>query len=581
MTARRAQGLALAGLVLAAAAVWGAFGQRLDVPTVFGDEQIYWDAGRSLAAGDGLRVREGGYGFGPLYPAVLAVVHLVAPTDLGAYQLVRLVNALLFALASVPVYLLAARLLPRRWSLGVAALAVAAPSGVYTGFVMTEGAAYACACLAFLACAVAIERPTVRRQLLAIAAIALATGVRTQLAVIAVALLGGLVVDGLLRGALRRPGRADLAAFWPLLAACGVGLLALGARAATGDALAGYDALWRSYDLVETLRWTARALGGLGLYLALVALVAAPDAARVLLREARAGARPAGALLALGATATACFLLVVGAFSSTEYGVGFLHDRYLFYVVPLWLVALGVWAHRGVPVSRVALAAGTGVALAVVLPLAGSLLNKDGGRQLDAIASALPAEIAVRLGRNDPSLAMLAAAVLAAAAAVLLVPRRARWSLLVLVGAVFVANGALVADTRVASAENGPFPVLDPEHTAWVDRAVPDGARVVLLAPPVDVAGRDALRLTEFFNGSVGRVVALLGYELTPTTAVDEAEIDADGDLVAADGSPLEGTCVVAPRDLGVVGVEVARGTTSDLVLVRTDGRVRVARKAP
>ena len=55
-------------------------GQQIEVPTVFGDELIHWDASRSLAAGDGLRVRDGGYGFGPVYPALLAPVHLLAPT---------------------------------------------------------------------------------------------------------------------------------------------------------------------------------------------------------------------------------------------------------------------------------------------------------------------------------------------------------------------------------------------------------------------------------------------------------------------------------------------------------------------
>ena len=47
----------------------------------------------------------------------------------------------------------------------------------------------------------------------------------------------------------------------------------------------------------------------------------------------------------------AVLLLVVGAFSSTEFGIGFLHNRYLFYVVPLWLVATAVWAERRVPVG--------------------------------------------------------------------------------------------------------------------------------------------------------------------------------------------------------------------------------------
>ena len=87
-------------------------------------------------------------------------------------------------------------------------------------------------------------------------------------------------------------------------------------------------------------------------------------------------------------------LLVVGAFSSTEFGVGFLHDRYLFYVVPLWILATAVWAQRRVAVGPIGLALG---ALLVLVPLATLptyLLNADGGRRFDAVARALPSEVA-------------------------------------------------------------------------------------------------------------------------------------------------------------------------------------------
>ena len=104
MSPRVAAALTLAGIVLAAVALWGVLGQQIEVPTVFGDELIHWDASRSLASGDGLRVRDGGYGFGPVYPALLAPVHLLAADDLAAYRWARLLNAVLFALAAVPAF---------------------------------------------------------------------------------------------------------------------------------------------------------------------------------------------------------------------------------------------------------------------------------------------------------------------------------------------------------------------------------------------------------------------------------------------------------------------------------------------
>ena len=151
----------------------------------------------------------------------------------------RLLDAFLFALAAVPAYLLARRLLPPGWSLACAALTVAVPSALYTGFVMTEGPAYAACTLALLACAVCLERPTVPAQLFALAAIGLATSIRLQLAVLGAALVAAIVVR-----ARRDPGTAfrvadDLARLWPLLAVLGLAGAALAVRAALGNPLGG------------------------------------------------------------------------------------------------------------------------------------------------------------------------------------------------------------------------------------------------------------------------------------------------------------------------------------------------------
>ena len=85
--------LTLAGIVLAAAALWGTLGQQIDVPTVFGDELIHWDASRSLADGDGIRVRDGGYGFGPATRRCSRRCTCSRATTSTAYQWARLLNA--------------------------------------------------------------------------------------------------------------------------------------------------------------------------------------------------------------------------------------------------------------------------------------------------------------------------------------------------------------------------------------------------------------------------------------------------------------------------------------------------------
>jgi hypothetical protein len=558
--------------VLAAAALWGTLGQQLDVPTVFGDELIHWDASRSLASGHGLAVRGGGYGFGPLYPAILAPVHLLTSTDLDAYRWARLLDALVFALAAVPGYLLARRVLPQGWSLACAALVVAIPSALYTGFVMTESVAYAMCVLAFLAFARCLERPTVAAQLFALGALGLATAARYQLAALGLALVLALVARGLLTP---RQSRRELVEFWPLAVVLGAVAVALAVRAALGNPLEGYGDLWRSYDVVEVARWTWRAFAGLGLYLALVPLVVAPATVYALCRDARRGDRVAGAFVALFLCVNAVLLVVVGAFSSTEFGVGFLHDRYLFYVVPLWIVATAAWAERRVSMGPVGILAGALLVLVPLVTLPTYLLNADGGRRFDALASALPSEIAVHAGLAEPQRWWLLVAGIAAAALAVALGRRPRWLVLVPVAAVFLLNAGFAWDSRIDAARNATFAPLDADTVSWVDGAVPPRARVAMLAGGVPVETRDAVRLTEFFNASIGPAYAL-GGGYAPTLAATALRVGG-GAVLLTDYGPVHVRWVVAPKELALVGEVAAEGTVEGLRLWRVHGPLQLA----
>jgi hypothetical protein len=565
----------LGGIVLAAGAVWGVLGQQIDVPTVFGDELIHWDASRSLAEGEGLRVRDGGYGFGPGYPALLAPVHLLAGDELTAYGWARILNAVVFALAAVPAYLLARRVVPPAWSLACAALAVAVPSALYTGFVMTEGAAYAASTLALLACLRCLERPTVAAQLLAPASVALAASVRLQLAALGAALVAALPIRGFVVRGRRFIERADLARFRPLLVLAGLVVAALAVRIALGNPLAGYGGLWRTYDVLDVARWTWRTLAGLGVYLALVPLVVVPLALGALLREGRQGSRPSAAFLALFLAVNAALLVVVGAFTSTEFGVGFLHDRYLFYVVPLWIVATAVWAERGAPLGVVGLAAGGALTVALLATLPPYLLNADGGRRFDAIASALPSELAELFGRSEPPRWSLLAAAVAAVAVVAAVTRLPRWTALVPLAIVFLLNTAFAWDTRIEAARDSTFAPLDADQVEWVDRAAPPEAEVATLAGGASLETRDALRLTEFFNAAIGPVYDLGAGGYAPTLASDAVRV-AGGGVVRTEAGPVEQAWIVAPSELELAGDVVAEGTVAGLRLWRVRPPVRV-----
>jgi hypothetical protein len=580
VTSRAAAWLTLSGIVLAAAALWGTLGQQIEVPTVFGDELIHWDASRSLAAGDGLRVRDAGYGFGPVYPVLLAPVHLLTADDLTAYQWARLWNALLFALAAVPVYLLARRLLEPGWSLACAALAVAIPSALYTGFVMTEGAAYAACCLALLALARCLERPSAAAQLLAVCALVLAAGVRLQLAALGGALVLALVLRFVLSRGIRLPSADDLARVWLLLVVLGVATLGVAVRVALGNPLGGYGDLWRSYDVLDVGRWSWRSLAGLAVYLALVPVVVAPAALASLARRARGGEATAGAFAATFLSVNVVLVLVVGAFSSTEFGVGFLHDRYLFYVVPLWLVLTAWWAARRVALPPVWLALGAGLTIALLATLPPYLLNDDGGRRFDAIASALPSELANRLASAPaPTRWSLLAVALVAVVVAVALARLPRWLVLVPLAAVFALNGVFAWDARIDAARNTSFAPMDAATTAWVDRAVPEGQTVATLAGGVPLETRDALRLTEFFNASIGPAYDLAsGY--APTLASTPVRV-AGGEVVVADTGAIGARWIVAPKEIELVGDVRAEGTVEGLRLWRARLPVRIVEASP
>src|SRR5688572_27366983 len=99
--------LALAVIVIGAAIVYAGAAQLVSTPRVHPDEHIYGGGGASLGEGDGLRLRGEPYELGPVYPAILATTLVVAGDRETAYRLYKVVNGLLFALAALPIYLVA------------------------------------------------------------------------------------------------------------------------------------------------------------------------------------------------------------------------------------------------------------------------------------------------------------------------------------------------------------------------------------------------------------------------------------------------------------------------------------------
>ena len=151
--------LALAAIVVLAFGLYTALASLVDVPRVHPDEVRYAIAGSSLAEGEGLHLRGGEYGFGPLYALVLAGILLASSGLAAAYDVFKAANALFFALTAVPVYLLARRLVSEWWAVLAAGLSVAIPSSISVATVMTESLAFFTAAWALYAIMLALEKP--------------------------------------------------------------------------------------------------------------------------------------------------------------------------------------------------------------------------------------------------------------------------------------------------------------------------------------------------------------------------------------------------------------------------------------
>jgi hypothetical protein len=311
MDVLRHQGLALAlaGLVVVAAVGYGAAAQFVDMPLVNPDELRYTLAARALADGGWFNLREHAYGYGLVYPAVLAPLIAVSGSVEAAYPLFKLANAMLFALAAVPVYIVARRLLSGWWSVGVAAVSVAIPSSLYTSRVLTESVSYLTFNVAMLAVVLALERPSTRRQLVMLCAVGLAYSTRVQFAALLVVFLAGIALLTALDPT--RPGfREGALGAWPTLGSVVIGVAAVAARplltwSSPKGVLGGYGDLWRGYDPGSVARFFVYHLAEWELYLFVVPFVVAPIVLERLLRASYHGAPREGAFAAVFSQATA------------------------------------------------------------------------------------------------------------------------------------------------------------------------------------------------------------------------------------------------------------------------------------
>ncbi len=564
----------LAGLVVLSAVFRYGLSRRVVAPWIMVDELIYSELAKSFAQTGHFLIRDVHAGaYGVVYPLLIAPAWRVFNSVPDAYAAAKTIGSVLMSLTAIPVYFLARRVLMPIPSLFAALLAVAVPSLMYTGTLMTETVFYPLFACVALALVLALERPTIQRQLVLIGLCVLAFLTRSQ----AIVLIPAVATAPLLLAWLgRRRLRmlADFRVLYGVLVAGVVGVLAV--QLARGhspyDVLGSYSVTGHAtYRPDQVLKWVLYHVAELDLYLGIV-----PFAALVLLTlVGRSLDRPLRVFLAAALPLTAWLLLEVGAFASALSPR--IQERNLFYVAPLFLIALLAWIERGMPRPPRA------VAIAAVLAA--------------ALPGAIPYHRLIDVPAESDTLALLPlwwlqetvvgvdtipVVVVAAAAAVCLLflsisPRYA------LVLPAVVLLWFAFATERIERFDHG-FPKasigalyqgITAPRRDWVDAAVGRKADVAFVFSGKDATHHpDTLWENEFYNRSIGPVYDLRQPSMggLPETHVAQR---ADGVLLA-DGKPVRHAYVLSEEGVPLAGAVVARDELKGMALRRTDGLVRI-----
>jgi hypothetical protein len=496
------------------------------VPHYLPDEYIYPSLARSFAEHGRPMIRGVGVHFPALLdPLVTAPVWLVTNDPVRAYTLTQGLHAAFVSLAAIPAYLLAVRLGLTGWlAVGVAALAVAVPDGVYASSMLADPLAYPLVLTTIYLGVCLVERSTLGLQVGFAAASALTVLARVQYAVVPLAVFGAeLVADrGRLLVSLRRLWLALVLLVVPPV----VLFTTLGSQHVLGVYSSGDHAVHP---------------GSLGHWAAREAMLLAYASGWVLVPGALTGlalavVRPfdRGELAFAVTTVLLGGALLLEAAQIADTDSQRFQERYLFTLVPLLVVAFGLYVKRGLPWRvPVGLCSAALLLLAARVPLSGyaAAHNKDDSPTLWAV---LRFESLVSVGNGALAVALVAAGLSAIAALV-------AFRKLPAVVAVLAALAMCCALSAGASSYDHLSSTslrhsLNPD-LRWVDHA--RLGSVDLLAPPG--ARKEQSWEQLFWNTSVKRLL-LLGSPPLDQFDTKDVRVAPDGRLLVdgrADRRPL------------------------------------------
>ena len=556
--------LLLAGLVVVSTGIRYALSRRAVAPWIMVDELIYSELAKSFAAGGHFLVRDhatAAYGF--VYPMLISPAWALFAAVPKAYAAAKAINALLMSLAAVPAYFLARRVVSPWAALLAAVLTVAVPSMVYTGTLMTENAFYPLFLCVALATVLWLEHPTPARTAIVLAVWFVAFLTRAQ----AVSVLPALLTAPLLVS-WRRAWR-EYRLMYAIAAVVAAGVVVIeGVRGRSPlGVLGAYEAAGHeSYTVSAAGRWILYHVAELDLSLGVL-----PFAALVLLAVMLPRLdRPLRIFVAAAVPLAAWLVLEVAVFASMP-SVSRVEERTMFYVAPLFLIALLAWIERGLPRPAAATAGAVLVAAALpgVLPYS-RLINLNAVSDTPAILAVWSLQPSPFSLEAIPGVVVLASVV--AGLLFLLVPRRLALVLPALVLVYFAVSEKPVEGKHRYASLASLYAGITNAHLDWIDRAVGRDAHVVALWS--GNTDRYSIWENEIFNRSVGTIYDL-GPRFSGGLAETPVEADLRSGLLRADQRPIRASYVLTDGSVSLAGVPIARDVRKGMILYRVNGLLR------
>jgi hypothetical protein len=581
------------GCVFAAGEFAEYYSSRVITWAVMTDELQTTKLATSIAETGSLVPRIHGQYYGALsqlYPLLLAPFY-GSLTPPAAATAAHIVNPFLLASAAWPAYLLARSLTESRAAAFVAAVLTAfTPWLVLSTTLLTENAAYPAFAWAVFVCCRAIDEPSARRDLAALAMLLVAFLARTQFFVLAVALPLALLGHELTSGRagaggktwsirLRDRAKRAVASHSVLFLAYAVAGLAAGGLAAAGSlgAVVGNYAVPFRGDLFPAGIWHSAAahldyvvIGGGILPFLLAASWALTTAIWPENNRAHAFAWLLVILVPL-------LTFEVASFDLRFTPNGFIQDRYLLYLTPLFAVGTGAALARRTHTRALGIAA---IAAGAVFAWVAGFASYDAPNIFWASpASAFHPVIVETAGwvhLSDEWFVRAVVLLLALGAAALLTRPLTHPSVALATSIVIASFGTFEAAYVF---ERFAEPALTKktfhlDRRDWIDAAVPPGSSAALVPSPLESA--TYWWEAEYWNKDVDDVLRVEdGPTFTPFP-VDDVSIDfKTGRLL---GVPTSDYLVVAPTEvrfhLAEAGARTADVTPLRLVRVKKKYRL-------